>query len=185
VTFLTVRRLLETLVIALGVYAGGTSVQAQLRLQALTVPPEHLPKGCALAPVPTSPNGEKLVFASPNLRTNPWVGTDRSKAAIIREVVDGPPRNTDPPPGPAGFAKEAENVIESYRAVYVGADASRIDVYAVRFDDPKWTGRALMSRVVEGVQRRIIVHETLAVAVLPGEGGDCFRAVVDYIASVR
>jgi len=61
-----------------------------------------------------------------------------------------------------------------------------VDVYAVRFDDPKLTVAASLSQLKKpGRPGRVIVRDATAVRVLPGSGGDCFRAVADDIASMR
>jgi hypothetical protein len=61
-----------------------------------------------------------------------------------------------------------------------------VDVYAVRFSDPKLTVAASLSQLKKpGRPGRVIVRDATAVRVLPGSGGDCFRAVADYIASMQ
>lgn len=124
---------------------------------------------------------------SPGVRENPWVGTRPVTRASIREIVDGgPPRDAGDLTGPALHAKQMEGVLEAYRARYLAPDGSRVDVYAVRFDDPKLTVAASLSQLKKpGRPGRVIVRDATAVRVLPGSGGDCFRAVADYIASMQ
>jgi hypothetical protein len=75
-------------------------------------------------------------------------------------------------------------MIGAYRAVYVGDGGSTVDVYAVLFDDPALTSAASLSRLGNR-PGRIIVRGATAVVVLPGRGGECFRAVVDHVASLQ
>ena len=165
----------------LAAWAVALGAQASFPMESLTVPPQRLPSGCRLAPL-LGANGEPFV-AYPGVRQNPWVGTGTA-ATSIRQIVDGPPLNSDDPAGPARFTRSAIGVVEAYRAVYMAADRSQVDVYAVRFNDAALTVRASMSRLGEQ-SRRVHVVGATAVVLLPGIGGDCYRAVADYIASIR
>ena len=106
------------------------------------------------------------------------MGTEWTKLASIRVVIDGPRLKTDPI-GP----RSADGILEGYRAVYIGADRSVVDVYAVLFNDAELTGRALMSRL--GAPRRVIVHGPIAIVLLQSASGDCFKAVTEHLDSIR
>ena len=86
--------------------------------------------------------------------------------------------------GPARLAKLESGIVEAYRARYLGADRSELDVYAVHFDDAALTAAAPLNRLRNRPGRTIVIGAT-AVWVSPGNGGDCFRAVADYIASLQ
>jgi hypothetical protein len=154
--------------------------QERFQLELLTVPPRLLPAGCRLAP--DAANGNPSFVMYPTLRQNPWRGTGTS-AASVREVVDGPPP-ADRPTGPEGRAILQSGLVEAYRARYLAPDGSDVDVYAVAFAEPALTNSAVLTRL-GGRPGRTIVLDNTAVWVSPGSGGDCFRAVVDHVASLR
>ncbi|MEO7191912.1 MAG: hypothetical protein ABI051_12725 [Vicinamibacterales bacterium] len=150
--------------------------QRPLRLEALTVPPQRLPRGCRLA---TGPG----FVGYPGVTKNPWIGTDAT-AATIRRVVDGSLHRSDRLSEVPAHSRDSEGVIGAYRAVYVPTKGSPIDVFAVRFTDPKLTVPASLSRLGNPA-RRVIVKGSTAIVVVPGSGGDCVRAVTDHIASLE
>ena len=57
-------------------------------------------------------------------------------------------------------------------------------MYAVHFNDPALTAAAPLNRLRNRPGRTIVIGATAA-WVSPGNGGDCFRAVADYIASLQ
>jgi hypothetical protein len=166
-----------------------SSAQAALRLEALTVPAGLLPAGCQLgrlskAPVDPPPLG---------YRDNPWIGTSREYATSIRMRVDGDLGPTYGLSDPALWARLAEDVIESYHAVYGEARGSRIDVDAVRFKDPKLALAATTNPVIDHVAARIVRGATAVIVYrYPSEwttvdrsGEACFRTIHDYVASLK
>jgi hypothetical protein len=157
--------------------------QTSMRLESLTVPPRLLPAGCRLAPAPGGAPGQRPFVASPGVRENPWIGAGHI-AAIIRQYVDGPRSSSDDLTGPERLVTLAKGVIAAYRAVYIASDGSEVDVFAVQFSDPTLTSAAAVSRLSNRPGRIIVLGATAAV-VLPGRGGDCFRAVADHVASLR
>lgn len=157
----------------------GTSNVAELRLQSLTVPADRLPHGCRLAPVPKSATGKPLFVGYPNLTENPWVGADVAKVRSIRGIVDGPPYWH----GPGEWSKLSDDVIEAYRAIYRAADGAKTDVYAVRFTDPKFTNKASLRSLADGVP--VIVRGTVVISLSGARRSVCFRAVTDYITSIE
>jgi hypothetical protein len=151
----------------------------QLALHSLTVPVERLPPGCRLVPARTSGTGQPAIIMYPSLTDNPWVGTDRLKTRRIREVIDGPPYAADA----EALSKLSDGVLEAYRAVYQAAsERVQINVYAVRFNDPKLTARAFVTQLAGG---RIIVRGSTVVRVLSAADGGCLRRISDYIASLQ
>lgn len=154
--------------------------QESLRIASLTVPARLLPAGCRLAPDAASGDPSFQMF--PSLRQNPWVGSGLT-AVSIRGVVDGP-ISTDGVTGPERMTKLESGIVEAYRARYLAADRSAVEVYGVHFDDPALTAAAPLNRLRNRPGRTIVLGAT-AVWVSPGKGGDCFRAVADYIASLR
>jgi hypothetical protein len=153
--------------------------QDRLRLELLTVPARSLPAGCRLAP--DRGGGDPTFQMYPPLRQNPWVGTGL-QAASIRGVVDGPPR--DAVSGPAHLKALERGIVEAYRARYLAPDGSDIDVCAVQYNDPALTAAAPLNRLRNRPGRTIVLGAT-AVWVSPGRGGDCFRAVADYVALLK
>lgn len=163
---------------------------APFRFDSLTVPVNRLPRGCHLAPVPTSSTGKPQVVAYPNLTENPWIGghseTEKLRDASaptrverVRQVIDGPPYST----GSVHNARLAEEVVGAYRALYVAADGMKVDVYAIQFTDPKLAGKAGLRPLKDGV--RVVVRGTLVVRILGGVGGSCFQAVTDHMTSLK
>ena len=102
---------------------------------------------------------------------------------MIRQVIDGPMRSSELT-APTRRKELETGIVEAYRARYLEAGGSPLDVYAVHFNDPALTGPAALSRLGNRPGRTIVIGNT-AVWVSPGKGGTCFRAVTDYIASLR
>ena len=160
--------------------AVASAPQESFRIESLTLPARLLPAGCRLAP--DREHGDPSFMMYPSLRQNPWIGSGAS-AASIRQVVDGPMRSSELT-GPAGRNELETGIVEAYRARYLEPGRSALEVYAVHFNDPALTGPAALSRLGNRPGRTIVIGNT-AVWVSPGKGGACFRAVTDYIASLR
>lgn len=156
-----------------------TLTSSQLPLQSLTVPAERLPRECRLAPARKSASGQPQTIGYPNLTENPWVGTDRPKLRSIRQVVDGPPYWN----GPEEWSRLSDGVVEAYRAIYVVAtDRVEVNVYAVRFDNPKLAARALLSKVA-GAQ--VMAKGSTVVRVISSGDGECTKRIIAYITSLK
>ncbi len=168
-------------------------------LNALTVPSEALPSGCALQqPGPRPESGssaEGTVVRSeewPSFPTNPWLGTDRKLVAEVRKAIDPTPRLPDGPPlgsrdAAAFLLKLADNVVEAYRANYVAAGGSQVAVWAVRFNDdtlakpePLW-GTMNPPR---GFRDRLVRGATVVLVAAPSSNA-CARAVDAHIRSLK
>ena len=160
-------------------------------LSALTVPAERLPEGCRLEPA--SPG----FVMGPGLRENPWIGTRPPTLASIRLTVEYPNGPTyDLPNGPALRARLTEDVVEGYRARYVAATAWKVEVYAVRFNDPALTLPTSLNRLRSNDRHDTrIVFGTTAVRVYlasdgfypkPAQTGEaCLRAITGHIGSMK
>lgn len=174
------------------------SAQSARPLVSLTVPAQQLPKGCGLEPVVPQRAGTARFVMFPGLYENPWIGVDRPVAASIRQVVDGsagPTYGLDL--GPALRDRLAEDVVESYRARYLSADQQRIEVYAVRFNDPALTRAASLTRLMADPakdRRPRIVIGAIAVLVFQSTGPGarptdrsegCLQAVTNYISALK
>jgi hypothetical protein len=162
------------------VAVGAAQSQDPFRLESLTVPTRLLPTGCRL--VPDQAQGDRTFVMYPSLRQNPWVGSGMS-AALIRRVVDGR-LGSDGLKGPVGLTMLERGISGAYRARYVASDRSVIDVYAVHFNEPALTAPAALARLGNRPGRTIVIGST-AVWVSSRTEGDCFRAVGDYIGSLR
>jgi hypothetical protein len=149
-------------------------------MESLTVPARSLPAGCRLRPLIRA-DGRPFV-AYPGVRENPWRGSGRI-AAIIAEFVNGPRLKSDETSRLDRLVRLESEVSEAYRAVYVAADDSEVNVYAVRFKDPKYAIPASLSRLSDR-SGRVIVHGTTAVWLLPSRDERCLRAVTEHIASI-
>jgi len=160
--------------------AGASARQDGFRIAALTVPARLLPTGCRLAPAKAQ--GDPSFMMYPSLRQNPWTGNGAS-AAMIRQVIDGPMRSSELT-APARRKELETGIVDAYRARYLESDESVVDVYAVHFNDPSLTAPAALARLGRRPGPTIVIGNT-AVWVSPGKGGACFRAVIDYIASLR
>jgi hypothetical protein len=95
--------------------------------------------------------------------------------------------------GPALHAQLEIGVAEAYGARYLAADGSEIDVWAVRYTDPKLTAPALLMRL-DGTQARRFVIGAIAAVVLRSvndwrtsapSGDACLNAVRDYLGSIK
>ena len=189
-------RLLATFLVV-GVVAG--EPQTRPTLNALTVPGEALPSECALKqpvvrPVPSS-RAEGTTIRSvewPPFPTNPWSGTDRRLVTEVRKVIDGTPRLQDGPPldradAAAFLLKLADNVLEAYRAAYVSADGSPVDVWAVRFNDDSLANperRPGTMNSPRGFRSRLVQGATVVLVTAPSSN-ECVRAVDAYIRTLK
>jgi hypothetical protein len=158
----------------------GAARQDGFRIEALTVPAPLLPAGCRLAP--DKAKGDPSFMMYPSLRQNPWTGSGVS-AASIRRVVDGP-LSSDGSASAARQQAAEQGIVDAYRARYLERGGSPVEVYAVHFNDPSLTAPSALARLGQRPGRTIVIGNT-AVWVSPGKGGDCYRAVTAYIASLR
>ena len=166
--------------ILLTVGLAASARQDRFRIESLTVPARLLSTDCRLAP--DRAGGDSSFMMYPSLRQNPWVGSG-VRAASIRGVVDGS-LGALGPTGPARLKELESGIVEAYRARYLAPDGSAVDVYGVHFNDPALTVAAPLNRLGNRPGRTIVTGAT-AVWVSPGKGGDCFRAVSEYIASLK
>lgn len=171
-------------------WTGVAAVQPAQDLAALTVPEERLPPGCRLEepPKPQTNQPGTVVISQPN----PWIGREGQVVADIRRLVDGAPRDLDGPPlmprEAAAFAlRWADNVVEAYKARYRQADASLIDVAAIRFDDERLATSAPpvgTRRASRGITSRVVLGP-IVVRIAAGARSDCFQAIENYVRSLR
>jgi hypothetical protein len=87
-------------------------------------------------------------------------------------------------------------VVAAYRARYVAANGEKVEVWAVRFNDPALTMAASLNRLQSDPPERprIVFGGTAVLAYLTWDGfyakvgnaGEaCFRAIKDHIASMK
>ena len=192
-----VRRSLSAAFLVVGVVAG--EAHTGQALNALTVPGEALPSECALKqpavrPLPSG-RAEGTTIRSvewPPFPTNPWSGTDRKLVTEIRQVIDGSPRLPDGPPldradAAAFLLKLADNVLEAYRAAYVSADGSTVDVWALRFDDDSLANSERLPGTMSpprGFRSRVARGATVVLVTAPSSN-ECVLAVDGYIRSLK
>ena len=189
-------RLLVAFLLAGGVAGAERSGQT---LSALTVPAAALPSGCALTqlaprPAPIARGRVTVIHGAPwsPFPTNPWSGTDRKIVTEVRKVIDGTPRMPDGPPLEAREAaalelKLADNVLEAYHAVYASADGTRVEVFAVTFNDEALAKPERLSETMNpprGLRSRLVRGATVVVVSAP-TAGECARTVESYIRSGR
>lgn len=158
-------------------------------MEELTVPGERLPTGCRLAPRSERAEGGRIRTFSSGLlvSTNPWIGTDPQLVASIRQRMEPPSKVPDGPPMTtsqlARFRlKLAEGVDEAYIAVYKDAGPELILVYAVRFASLDDVPRVRDSRAPKN-PRLTRVELGRTVAMVHGDGGECFQAIGAYLQS--
>jgi hypothetical protein len=161
--------------------------QDEIDLASLTVSQGRLVPGCELSPSPTvALEGNRVLGGLwGGLPRNPWMGTEPSIVADIRErVATSPPLPDGPPLSRAELARFraqlAEDVEGAYGAVYTEAGTQLTTVNAVRFKDasvPNRPGRTPISRG----SVRLARGRTVVVAF--GHGG-CFDAIAAYLAEV-
>ncbi len=168
--------------------------QSPPTLEALTVPPDQLPKGCQLevsapdAASPTAEPGRTPVRGAP-IQSNPWSGTDVALKLEARNAVDGQPPMPYAPATRrelgAFQAKWVENVAEAYRARYESDDNGSVLVRAVRFDDATWATPEppLGTRVMGGISARIVLGAIVA-RVSARASSECFQAVRKHLQSL-
>ena len=165
-------------------------------LGTLTVPGDRLPAGCGpQAPVQTTRvllgqqgpmevrNGNIAPYPS-----NPWKGTDRFLASLVRRSIDGSAPEPDGPPldprQAAAFARKyVEHVEEAYAATYSGSSGSPVSVQAVRFDSASLASPeppAGNTRVRRGAEQRIVLGKAV-VLISADRAGECFDAIVSHV----
>ncbi len=179
----------KAIVVAMLIVSGSPLSQqlpsSPVRMQDLTVPNERLPSGCSLKP--GSPG------ASIGLRgttANPWIGMDRRTIALIRRTLDGPPPLPDAAPLGAREASRfllqlADGVEEGYAAIYAQSGTQDVTVYALKFATSEGTvfGRSRDDRTPRG-QTRTRVALGPMVAIVYGNGGQCFEAIQAHLQSL-
>lgn len=123
---------------------GAVETQALLDLARLTVPIAPQPLTCRLAPSPVEPPQPKAgdrvrlgLWSGLPISGNPCMDTDLEVATEVRERVLPPPRLPDGPPLSRADlrkfrARAAEDVVESYVAVYVDFAFQLTTVYGLR-----------------------------------------------------
>jgi hypothetical protein len=162
-------------------------------MQELTVPKARLPAGCALSPAPSVHlDGNTIrggLWAGLPIATNPWAGSDASLMASLREHLD-PPLLPDGPPLSRGESARyrlrlADDIEEAYAAIYLQSESSPlVVVYGLRFASAEMAlefwGHARASRN----PRAVGIAIGPIVAVIEGDGGQCFQAVGAYVKSL-
>jgi hypothetical protein len=163
-------------------------------MQELTVPGDRLPAGCALSPgdsIQADGNrvrGRGLLWGLP-IPTNPWTGTDRRIVASISERVHGPIMAPDGPPLTARelarFRSQlADGVEEAYAASYTQGESQVAVVYAARFSSTERPDDRQSGRRASTDPRVVRVEIGPIIALVSGDGGQCFQAVGAYLKSL-
>jgi hypothetical protein len=172
---------LSALLSMLIVIEGSAAAQPTIVLNDLTVPREHLPADCVLAPDVTS--------IGLRVKGNPWIGVDRHLVATIRERVSPlPPVPDGPPLTPRGSARFrlrlVEDIEEAYAAAY-GQDApDRVVVYGLRFTSATGSDELFRDRRIRDNPRVMRVAVGRILAVVHGDGGTCAQAIGTYLKSL-
>jgi len=144
---------------------------------------QGLPAGCSLAS-----DKRDIGFSWPAfIESNPWLGTDRSTIASIREVMYGAPRVVDAPLSAAEFSRFfvrlSDGVNEGYVAVYRQREVDVATVYALTFlSNTPLPVRENMSRV--GLRRPLWFERGKTAIALDGDGGSCSRAIQLHLQSI-
>jgi hypothetical protein len=137
-----------------------------------------------LEPVRKDANGKTTFVMYPGtIRENPWIGSQQPTVAIIRQTIEGQPR-------------EYENLtgaIAGYAAQYLADDGGKVWVYAVRFTDPSLTMLASAKRL-NGETPRIVFgrvaanigfsRPTTRVKGTAATDG-CYEAVRKYVGTLK
>jgi hypothetical protein len=178
-----------------------TAPQTTVSLTSLTVPDNRLPTGCHLKPMTppansTTPDGTIHITAAPPMMypSNPWSGTTTRLLVETRKRIDPPPSlYYDPPPAKANEMESqwVEHVVEAYHAIYDSAGGWSVEVWAIKFDDPKLaldtpsvTSR-MLSASGPGADGRIIKRDVVVKLGGNGASTDCFKAIDNYIREAR
>jgi hypothetical protein len=98
----------------------------------------------------------------------------------------------DPPPAKANAMESqwVEHVVEAYHALYDSADGLSVEVWAIKFDDPKLASATpsvanrMLSASGSGADGRVIKGDV--VVKLAGDPTtDCFKVIDAYIRGTR
>jgi hypothetical protein len=154
-------------VAALGTAQG--AARPSLSMADLTVPPQHLPNGCALATAPSP---------------NPLIGTEWQVIASIRERFERPPAVPDAQPLTRRELSRyrlalAEGVEEGYGAWYSSGEPDLIAVYALRF-----SVTATRSEFNDRPRGGIRINIGQVVVTLLGDRGVCARAIEEHLTAL-
>jgi hypothetical protein len=189
--------IIEAIGLAMSVsMASSASTGALPRLTAiheLTVPKERLSAGCALSPAASVHLDGNTVrgglWAGLPIATNPWAGTDAPIMASLREHLD-PPLLPDGPPLTTRESTRyrlhlADDIEEAYAAIYLQSESSPlVIVYGLKFTSTEKAFKFWNDARVSRNPRVIGIAVGPIVAVVEGDGGQCFRAVGAYVKSL-
>ena len=162
-------------------------------LRDLTIPADRLPAGCVLAASEPErlDNSRVRFWIELPVRTNPWIGTDGSVIALIRERMDGPFPVPDGPPLSRGElsafrGRLADGIAEGYAAFY-RQDESRpevLSVLAVRVQEGHELFRALAEPRRREASRSVRVRTGQIHAVVFGDDGPCFKIIAAHLTAL-
>ena len=194
--------MIHALIIATSVLIPAAAVQnvqsagrPPVTLRELTVPQERLPAGCAMSRSDTvrldGNRAQSGLWAGLPIDTNPWIGTDRHVIAMIRERMDGPVLIPDGPPLTARQLSQyrlplADGVEEAYAAVYRQSETEHAltIVYGSKFSGAEEAVERSRLRGASENPRVVRLPIGSIVAVLHGDGGQCFQAIGAYLKSL-
>lgn len=189
--------MVRTIVLALvmGTAVAATQdVRRPFTLQDLTVPVGDLPGACALSPAASARISGNTVrgglWAGLPISTNPWAGSDPPVIASIRELIDPPLLPDGPPLTTRESARYrfrlADGIDEAYAAIYAESDSrSLVVVYGLRFSSAEHASGFLRDARALKTRRVVSVAIGPIVAVVSGDGGQCFQAVGAYLTSLE
>jgi hypothetical protein len=139
-------------------------------------------------------NGKTTFVMYPGtIRENPWIGSQQPTVAIIRQTIEGQPREYENLTGPERLERGAIGAIAGYAAQYLADDGGKVWVYAVRFTDPSLTMLASAKRL-NGETPRIVFgrvaanigfsRPTTRVKGTAATDG-CYEAVRKYVGTLK
>lgn len=189
--------MVRTIVLALvmGTAVAATQdVRRPFTLQDLTVPVGDLPGACALSPAASARISGNTVrgglWAGLPISTNPWAGSDPPVIASIRELIDPPLLPDGPPLTTRESARYrfrlADGIDEAYAAIYAESDSrSLVVVYGLRFSTAEQASSFLRDARALKTRRVVSVAIGPIVAIVSGDGGQCFQPVGAYLKSLE
>lgn len=182
--------------------------QSAQDLRALTVPGGSLPEGCGLTSSLPEPSTRAPVMQSDGrviarsstavgvrqFPSNPWFGTEYRYIALMRPSFEGVVQMPDGPPLDRADAvrlraKLAGDITEGYHASYDTRDDGPILVQAVRYADATSGRPSSSTRTMTGARNSVellrILRGSTVILITGNPQGECFRAVRNYIESVK
>ena len=185
-----IREMTKVITLTLGIatfaHGAATTRPAIVTLADLTST-AGLPPGCTLIQSRLEPLTIGLTVPNIRVPSNPWIGSERSLVAAVREAIYGAPRVPDTPLMTTSTLREfflhlADGVEEAYVSVYERSGFNRVFIYGLRFA----VGSKLPPRPIGPATPPILtwIESDRIVAVVQGDADKCSQALASHVKAL-